>query len=434
MASIKTCGLRAQVLIYFTVQCLTLALVSVIAFAALEFTVNTLNEASEEITEELQPVHQLQFKLAAVDQAILGYLINGDPRSRDAFIRLGADIEHTLEALAAPTSPLAHVEEREVISQVSTAWQTVRSTITPTLERTAPQFDPSALREAKQMLALTNQAIRDLEGIYDVAFDEIRSEQQRALTAKRNSLVLASAVLGMALLAMLAAGLSVSHHVLRPISRLVTATGYLGQGDLLVRVPVDRTDEIGQLAASFNTMADKLEEHQAALETMATHDGLTGLYNHAEFMRRLEAEVQRATRYRRPLSLLLFDVDHFKRVNDVHGHVAGDQVLRAIAATLQQQIRPSDVAARYGGEEFGVILPETDGPAAIPIAERIREAIARQAIMTAAGEAVRVTISVGAADYQFNDGPLSTFVEAADRALYAAKKCGRNRVVREETT
>jgi len=164
-------------------------------------------------------------------------------------------------------------------------------------------------------------------------------------------------------------------------------------------------------------------------ERLATTDGLTGLLNRRTLTSQLEARVREARRYGRKVSLVLLDVDHFKRVNDTHGHPAGDAVLRGVAALVKAQARATDLAARYGGEEMALVLPETDGPGALAIAERLRAAVAAAAHQTAKGT-VRVTVSLGVATAPDDADDASALIEAADAALYRAKQAGRDRVER----
>lgn len=162
------------------------------------------------------------------------------------------------------------------------------------------------------------------------------------------------------------------------------------------------------------------------LRDLATRDGLTALMNRAAFDTQLDREIERARRYGRPLSLVLFDVDHFKRVNDRFGHVAGDRVLAAVGAETRRCVRTCDHAARYGGEEFAVILPETDADGAWRTAERLREGVASLALVHG-GERMAVTISAGCATLQGRHPDALALVHDADNGLYSAKRSGRNR-------
>ncbi len=163
------------------------------------------------------------------------------------------------------------------------------------------------------------------------------------------------------------------------------------------------------------------------LAAAARTDPKTGLLNATAWQREADAEVAQAVRSSTPLALLLVDVDHFKRVNDSHGHLIGDEVLRALAAVLRQQVRESDVVGRFGGEEFTVLLPRTDGAGACGIAERLRTSAGRLSV--AAGDArISVTVSIGVAVLGQHGSDLFELLAAADVALYRAKDLGRDQV------
>ncbi|HNR88317.1 MAG TPA: GGDEF domain-containing protein [Spirochaetota bacterium] len=164
------------------------------------------------------------------------------------------------------------------------------------------------------------------------------------------------------------------------------------------------------------------------LYTKATHDCLTKLFNRKQGHLMLERDLERIPRNRQPLALAMMDIDHFKRINDTHGHPVGDEVLQATAALLSEGLRKCDVVARYGGEEFMLILPDTDLPHAAEVIRRLREKIERASVATAAGP-VSLTASFGIA-VTTHDRPLdaSALIAEADRKLYLAKQNGRNRV------
>jgi diguanylate cyclase (GGDEF)-like protein len=168
-----------------------------------------------------------------------------------------------------------------------------------------------------------------------------------------------------------------------------------------------------------------LKEKQ--LFELSHHDGLTSLYNHAYLQELLDRELSLAQRHARQLSVLMFDIDWFKQVNDTYGHQTGDGVLRRIGQVVKHTIRVSDLAARYGGEEFMVILPETGREGAVELAERLRTRVAAERFHTASGD-LGITISVGVVTYDAGDAdcPKHEIIEATDRALYASKNAGRN--------
>ena len=175
--------------------------------------------------------------------------------------------------------------------------------------------------------------------------------------------------------------------------------------------------------------SEKLHEVNAELSRLAFQDSLTGLYNLRYFHDCLERELQRANRYNKVFSLIMFDIDDFKQVNDTYGHQAGDKVLREIAATATRSTRTTDVVVRYGGEEFAIILPETDINTAATIAERLREDIASMRVDWN-GKTITATASVGVSYFCSSDARLTAnqLIAVADAGLYRSKRSGKNRV------
>lgn len=173
----------------------------------------------------------------------------------------------------------------------------------------------------------------------------------------------------------------------------------------------------------------KLGETMEALRQLVTRDQLTGLLNRRELDRILNEESERAQRFGQPLALVMVDIDHFKAVNDAHGHPAGDAVLREVAKRLAALLRTVDRVARYGGEEFALVLVQTDRRAALVVARQIAEAIAAEPVVIEGGPTLALTISAGLAVLPADASRIELLVSAADRALYAAKHGGRNQVI-----
>ena len=173
----------------------------------------------------------------------------------------------------------------------------------------------------------------------------------------------------------------------------------------------------------------KLAETLEALRQMATRDPLTGMLNRREFNRILAEEEDRSRRFGHPFSLVLLDIDHFKSVNDTHGHQVGDHVLQAVATRVAAGLRTVDRAARFGGEEFALIIMQADRVAALETAQRACAAVAREPIPISPEQSLKITVSAGAAELPTNGATGTALVAAADKALYAAKSRGRNRAV-----
>lgn len=216
--------------------------------------------------------------------------------------------------------------------------------------------------------------------------------------------------------------------VSRPIRELARASERLAAGEM-PHIEVRGKDEFATLTKAFNLMVEAVKRRDEALKELAVTDGLTALYNHRHFKAELEKELKVALRYKRPLSLLMMDLDHFKRFNDTYGHMFGDTVLKKAGEILIQNTREVDLAARYGGEEFAVILPETPLENAYAVAERIRQAFEAAIVSAGAGQpGVPITISVGMASLTEDISDADALIGKADAALYVAKETGRNRV------
>jgi diguanylate cyclase len=206
------------------------------------------------------------------------------------------------------------------------------------------------------------------------------------------------------------------------VESLVTATAEMQQNNQALEA---------RLSASKQEI-DQLQEHLETVRTESLTDPLTTLANRKSFDDALVRAIADAHACNGSLSLLLTDVDHFKKFNDTFGHLTGDQVLRLVAMSVKQNVKGQDIAARYGGEEFAVVLPNTALRAAIVVGDHIRRAVmAKELMKRSTGEHLgRVTISVGVAVLRSDDTP-QTLIERADACLYAAKRNGRNQVVAE---
>jgi two-component system cell cycle response regulator len=228
-----------------------------------------------------------------------------------------------------------------------------------------------------------------------------------------------------------------------PYQYILLATGRDNKEDLIrgldsgaddyLSKPFDRNELRARLRTGGRILTLQEEQHKARieLEFQATHDGLTGIWNRRAILDLLRRELNVARRSHRQIGIMMLDVDHFKQVNDFHGHLAGDAVLKEVALRIQAAVGSYDLAGRYGGEEFLVVAPDCDSGEVGSCAERIRSAMADDPILTD-GLQIAVTISIGTTILDARFDTERTALAAADSALYEAKKTGRNRVVSTE--
>ena len=197
-------------------------------------------------------------------------------------------------------------------------------------------------------------------------------------------------------------------------------------GIIVALLPMILTlNQYGQMAHGLmRSTSDRVE----ILQSLAAIDGLTGLINRRQFNHQLHAEISRARRSKKPLSLALFDIDDFKKINDFYGHPVGDRILRELGSLITNNVRESDVPARYGGEEFSLILPETSQIEAYEILERLRQLI-EHTVFCLPDNPMTITVSVGVAQMDLDQATSFELIEQADTALYEAKRQGKNRVV-----
>lgn len=195
-------------------------------------------------------------------------------------------------------------------------------------------------------------------------------------------------------------------------------SSFLGDGDLL---------KVGNTIFKFLTGGNIEAAYHEEIYRMTIIDGLTQAHNKRFLVEQLARELARCGRSKRPLSLVMFDIDHFKLINDEHGHLTGDFILRDLVRRVRPRVRRDEILARYGGEEFTVVLPEAPTSSALQFAEQIRVLVEREPFVFE-GESIRVTISLGVATVA-EEVPADTLIKAADDNLYRAKETGRNRVV-----
>ena len=274
-----------------------------------------------------------------------------------------------------------------------------------------------------------------VEQPYDAAFEPLFAMVKRVLVIDLGILMFFSLV-----------AYTATRAIVRPIRALSDGAQRISQGELDVElVESEKRDEIGLLTRTFNDMTRKLLSHRIeieranhklvaqnaelqraneVLEQLSITDGLTRLHNHRFFQDHLTREIKRVSRTSENLSMLMCDIDDFKRLNDRLGHASGDELLVGIASTLDESVRETDFLARYGGEEFVVLCPDTDLAGAINVAEKVRSAVAEGSfILDGTSQLCKITISIGVAQFE---GSRRAFFKAADQSLYRAKEAGKN--------
>jgi diguanylate cyclase (GGDEF)-like protein len=288
----------------------------------------------------------------------------------------------------------------------------------------------------------------------------IQMNQKQVVAEMKRIAAILSGVLVAILLVSYPFSQRLARRIAGPIHDLARLMGHVAErGEYAARASEAGSEEVVLLGHAFNQMLRQIESReqslqdyqhsleakiaertaelrakQAELETLAHTDGLTGLYNRRYFMELLNLEFQRSVRQNHTLSVLMLDLDHFKRVNDCHGHQAGDLALASAARILRNGVRGSDLVGRFGGEEFAIALPETGHAEAMELSERLCQDIRAWVGDLDQGKVLKITCSIGVATWRPDTArPLDSVIRQADDALYMAKEQGRDRVVRHES-
>lgn len=392
---------------------------------------NTYENSVSEARVELMPAHSLQVSLREAERLTYLYAIEGDRSAPAHFKEVTETVNSQFQKLTESNlrfGSLKHAHSDISAPKTIKAWQDAQAAVLQVFQH-APG--------TTEVIEALKRAHAAIDPVYDTVSEfqhgSMQDLQKRLKFAHSVAEWAYFAIFGAVLIGLgvlIAMGLVVGRSVLQPIARLREAALKIGEKDFSHRVRLRNTrDELGQVGRAFNIASIYLQRVYRELERRATHDGLTGALNRAEFDARLSAECRSADRHKRPLSLLMVDIDFFKRVNDNHGHQTGDQVLQAIVRLLNETVRPADVVARYGGEEFIIILPETDEDSAMAMADRLRRTIDDHCFACPTGEDLRITVSIGCASRPHHAMAPEDLVKTADMALYRAKETGRNRVV-----
>lgn len=396
------------------------------AYVSFEQAVASFEKSESKRLEELFPIDRLEESLMQTSNLIDEQNGYGEVERRSRFTILSQEIDQTFTLLL--NSPSQVIEKRRLVLELQKEWQQVylnaQKLLMPSVSGTSKRQQRQQL---EQHLTKASQQIRRLTALLTSfqSTDNLRQAKDLKQRVRTINILAATVVIVMAIRSIF----FLAHSILKPLKQLNQGVAQFGDGDLSFRIDLKSGDELEQLANTINWMAENLEQNQRTLTEMATIDGLTGVFNRREFNRRLTIEIERSLREGYPVSLLMVDIDHFKKINDIYGHQSGDDALRHISGLIKQEVRPGDLPARYGGEEFAVILPYANSTEAFAVAERLRILIEDQDIAIQDNlNKIKVTASLGCSTFPVDAQTENALMAEADAALYRAKESGRNRV------
>jgi len=412
-----TISVRYRMISGLVVLVLPMLLLAGLIYFLFHQTVSSFDQVAEELLYELVPLSEVQRAVLEVSYSVDDYYLHADPASRDRFMRASKQINLLCKQLR--EAGFSDESEKQILARAEQYWHKVYSAGLDLLDGEASE-DKTKVK-LDRFHQIINSMLTELDKIYVFIQTEVEVEHASVrLNQSRIDLLLYS-IVSVTLIIIILLSIWLVRLVTRPLAILGQGADRLAAGELSHRIVLqDGRNEFHKLADAINHMSREIE-------SQVMQDGLTRLLNRRAFDDRLNDEYNRSKRYNQPLSLLMLDLDHFKQVNDKYGHPAGDEVLRQIAVLLQSSVREIDAVARYGGEELAVILPTTDLIHARALAERIRRSVANYEFKTEATK-VQITVSIGLAVLPDHALTPVQLIDAADQALYTAKKQGRNQV------
>ena len=405
---------------------LALTAVNAVTLLNLYKALRLTDQVVERSIVEMHYAMLLQMSLAKAAMPPNDYLIHGKSSTREEFRARVAEVEQNFATLSAMTAmtPTQH----QVLDAARREWGRTREMGEAILKIARPIGNPAAADKMEEFDQMINSVIARLDAIHRVAHAETGESHDELRGLKSEAILFVAAFLAAGLGIAIIGFIVLNRLLFPPLRDLSQGMRLFSEGQIGHRIAGNMPVELRELADGFNTMAEKLQAQHVELVKTASHDALTGCFNHRLFITDFAREFPRAQRYQKTLSLLMTDLDHFKAINDTYGHPVGDRVLQKVAEAMSAQLRASDSLYRYGGEEFVILLPETDTQGALVAAESIRRKVADISVRLDGNQTITVTISVGVACFPQDTDNQDELLKKADVAVYAAKNGGRNRV------
>jgi len=423
--------LQTRSLRFWIAAGMMIAIAPVVAAAAVGFialdrgAIASFRHVVDRQTTEIVPAQHIAMAMWDAASRVDEFVIDGNPvhqnAYRDARTRIDTKFAVLLASLANQPVPRALAE------QANADWQAARVLGEELTTVTRPVTSPETIEAMERFDGEVRAASDSINAAIEQLEDEIREDQHAANLAYERALWLAGIGAGVCLITVIGGVILIGRVMVASVDRLVDGATRFAEGDRTHRIDVRVPPELSRVASEFNRMIVKIDAYEDVLAERALKDVLTGLPNRRAFDEAVARMWERAATAAEPLALLHIDVDHFKQINDTHGHATGDEVLRWVAATLSRQLRVGHAVFRTGGEEFIVLVPAVAAAEAFTIAERLRGSIA-SAPFEAPGDRIEVTVSIGSVDSR-RFTSVSEMMAAADAALYEAKAQGRNRTV-----
>ncbi|HEY4321512.1 MAG TPA: diguanylate cyclase [Gemmatimonadales bacterium] len=385
----------------------------------------SFQDVAQRQREQIDPTQRLRLLLIGATTPLDDFMDEGDAAEPPAYRVKRGQIEATFAEVH------EHLEStpelRTLVERARDDWTAADKLAGEALSVRRAPGDPRGAVLMDEFHGDINAAVDKLGAVYDGLATDLHHDHDDAMRDVERTEWLAVLAAIVSVIAVLVGVTIIGRVMSASVERLVSGAELFASGDRDHRIDISLPPELHRVAAEFNKMIGRIHESEGALTELARRDPLTHLLNRRAFDDELAERFARQQRFNEAFALLVLDLDHFKRVNDQHGHAAGDEVLRTATRALSAELRSFDPLFRIGGEEFAVILTGSDASSAQLAAERLRRAVAHHPV-TVDGTAITVTVSIGMAIATAAAAP-DTLIRAADAALYRAKADGRNQVV-----
>lgn len=423
---IKITSLKALYRLSVVSVMLTLVVMGSISIFSVNKTVRLTDEIVNDSINETHHVMKLQMALHEVTMPVNDHIIHANPAEQDNYQALKQKVSQNFDATRSLET--LYAEQIEAIGEARKEWMSALETADAIMMMKNPVGDPYAAARMELFDKQVENSISILDRIHHLAHSEIREKQESLYDIKEGLLVLMIIVFIVGVAISIYGFIVLARATFAPLEEVTTVMDRFSKGELDHRIDREMVAEVKHLADGFNSMADNIRQMKDELERLGIEDPLTGCFNRRKFHDDIEIELSRAKRLEEHISILMIDLDHFKSVNDNHGHMAGDVVLKTIVTEINHQLRDYDTLYRYGGEEFIVILPESNEEHARIVAERVRSAVSNTQIRIDGELFVSVSTSIGISTFPEDASEEDGLLHSADQAVYEAKERGRNRV------
>ena len=420
-----TQSIRFRFSVALVAMLLPLAVLGLTTYVSINRVVDAFNHVIEDPYNELNSLSGTQVAVSLALMPPNDYLVHGEKIERQNFERLAAEVEKSFEQMNVSLGP--QHKDHGSIRAAYKLWKLGEKQALNLLAIKNPIGNHDAAMAMERMDIQFEKVLSELEIAKRLADREAKAALAEVRVVRDDAVLKAGMALVVGLIIAGLAAWALMQSMVIPIQKLHLTVQQFGRGNMDVRARIQNKDELGKLASAFNDMASQVEEMANTLTTESIHDPLTGALNRREFERQFQKLLEHCNRHNRPLTIAMLDLDHFKNVNDEHGHQAGDEFLQNFTRVIENNLRPGDVFARYGGEEFVIALPESDSNGARRVAERLR-LLSGGAGIKRNGKTIATSVSIGLSTFPVDGATMGELMAAADRALYGAKAAGRDRV------